>query len=64
MNLIEAKNTFRRAVFNSYREVEYDGLEDEEVYEVCFDDMLLLNAIQKDETLQQALLVLMGKVND
>ena len=55
MNLIEAKNTFRRAVFNSYREVEYDGLEDEEVYDVYFDDMLLLKA------LQQALLILIGE---
>jgi hypothetical protein len=58
MSLVEAKNTFRRAVFNSYREVEYDGLEDEEVYDVYFDDMLLLNAIRKDKVLQEALLVL------
>jgi hypothetical protein len=61
MNLIEAKNTFRRAVFNSYRGVECDGLDDEKEYESYFDDMLLLNAIQKDKVLQQALLVLIGE---
>ena len=61
MNIVEAKNTFRRAVFDSYRGVECDGLEDEKEWENYFDDMVFLNTIQKDEVLQQALLVLMGK---
>jgi len=61
MNIVEAKNTFRRAVFDSYRGVECDGLEDEKEWENYFDDMVFLKAIQNDGGLQQALLVLIGE---